>query len=313
MDFSFNNTINSNMIKALKNEEWLDGNTRAVSLTWTVYSTWTNAQFMFNILVENPGNNVFISSYKISNIYLAIGPGGITDTNKQKESIFSIIIDIIMISNVFVFGGKIIVELSIGINRVTNIIEGFNLTCLLFAIFDGFTLKGLAILDRYNAFTAESQEQFQSFHTAAQLRQLEIIFWALAAFFYPFRFFQLFSHFKFFAPVRIYINTLYRMAPGVLIFTLFIGMLMFGWAQGLFIVFSPYVYEYRNYFETLNTLCFGLFGQRQEFKRMSKGIGITDENDLGFLGVAGLFINYVHLILTVLFVSLVIHLFKKAT
>jgi hypothetical protein len=70
------------MIQSLKNEEWLDGNTRAVSLTWTVYSAWTNAQFMFNILVENPGNNVFLSSYKISNIFLAIGPGGITDTNK---------------------------------------------------------------------------------------------------------------------------------------------------------------------------------------------------------------------------------------
>ena len=137
------------MIQALKNEEWLDGNTRAVSLTWTVYSTWTNAQFMFNILIENPGNNVFLSSYKISNIYLAIGPGGITDTNKYKDSVFTIIIDIIMITNVIVFGGKIVVELSIGINRVTNIVEGLNLVCILFAIFGSFTLKGLAILDYY--------------------------------------------------------------------------------------------------------------------------------------------------------------------
>lgn len=158
------------MIQALKNEEWLDENTRAVSLTWTVYSAWTNAQFMFNILVENPGNNVFLSSYKLSNIFLAIGPGGITDTTKQRESVFAIIIDVIMITNVIVFGGKIVVELSIGINKVTNIFEGLNLTCILFAIFDGFTLKGLAILDNYNAFTPESQEQFRSFHTAAQLR-----------------------------------------------------------------------------------------------------------------------------------------------
>jgi len=65
-----------------------------------------------------------------------------------------------MITNVIVFGGKIVVELSIGINRVTNIVEGLNLACILFAIFDGFTLKGLAILDRYNAFTPESQGQF---------------------------------------------------------------------------------------------------------------------------------------------------------
>jgi Polycystin cation channel len=31
------------MIEALKDEEWLDGNTRAVVLTWTVYSVWSNA------------------------------------------------------------------------------------------------------------------------------------------------------------------------------------------------------------------------------------------------------------------------------
>lgn len=122
---------------------------------------------MFNILIENPGNNVFLSSYKISNIYLAIGPGGITDTNKMKESVFAIIIETIMITNVIVFGGKIVVELSIGINKVTNIVEGLNLASLLFAIFDGFTLKGLAILDHYKAFTPESHAQFQSFHTAA--------------------------------------------------------------------------------------------------------------------------------------------------
>ena len=61
-----------------------------------------------------------------------------------------------MTANVIIFGGKIIVELSIGINRLTNIVEGVNLTFLLFAIFDGFTLKGLGILDHYNAFTPES-------------------------------------------------------------------------------------------------------------------------------------------------------------
>ena len=72
-----------------------------------------------------------------------------------------------MITNVIVFGGKIVVELSIGINKVTNIVEGLNLAFLLFAIFDGFTLKGLAILDHFNAFTPESHAQFQSFHTAA--------------------------------------------------------------------------------------------------------------------------------------------------
>jgi hypothetical protein len=63
-----------------------------------------------------------------------------------------------MISNIIVFSGKIVVELSIGINKVTNIIEGINLTFLLFAIFGGFTLKGLAVMEKnYRAFTVVSQ------------------------------------------------------------------------------------------------------------------------------------------------------------
>jgi len=70
----------------------------------------------------------------------------------------------ILITNVILFGGKIVVELSIGINKVTNIVEGVNLTFLLFAIFGGFTLKGLAILEKnYKAYTEATQSKFLSF------------------------------------------------------------------------------------------------------------------------------------------------------
>lgn len=55
-----------------------------------------------------------------------------------------------------IFGGKSVVELSIGINKVTNIIEGVNLTLLLFAIFDGFTLVGLTNINFYTPFSASS-------------------------------------------------------------------------------------------------------------------------------------------------------------
>ncbi len=65
VDFGFNKTLNQKMISALKKEQWLDHNTRAVAITWTVATAWSNANFMITILVENPGNNVFVSSYKI--------------------------------------------------------------------------------------------------------------------------------------------------------------------------------------------------------------------------------------------------------
>jgi uncharacterized protein YlxW (UPF0749 family) len=37
------------------------------------------------------------------------------------------------------------------------------------------------------------------------------------------------------------------------------------------------------------------------------------DDDIQFIGIAGLFLNYVYLILLVLFITLVVHLFKKAT
>lgn len=50
------------------------------------------------------------------------------------------IVDALLIANVFLFTAKIVVELSIGINSITNIVEAFNLTMLLFSFFAGFTL-----------------------------------------------------------------------------------------------------------------------------------------------------------------------------
>jgi hypothetical protein len=64
----------------------------------------------------------------------------------ENEDILSVIVDVALIVNLIIFGGKSVVELSIGINKVTNIIEGLNLALLLFAIFDGFTLVGLTTL-----------------------------------------------------------------------------------------------------------------------------------------------------------------------
>jgi hypothetical protein len=142
------------MISALKNEKWLDHNTRAVAIIWTVTCAWTNANFMITLLIENPGNNVFLTSYKIQTIYLSIGNEA--TLSYQNEDVLSIIIDVAMIINVILFGGKNVVELSIGINRITNIVEGLNLALLLFAIFDTFTLVGLTNLKSYKPFTALS-------------------------------------------------------------------------------------------------------------------------------------------------------------
>jgi len=51
-----------------------------------------------------------------------------------------------LIANVFIFGAKNVVELSIGVNKVTNLIEAANLTFQLFAYFISVTLKSLTLI-----------------------------------------------------------------------------------------------------------------------------------------------------------------------
>ena len=65
---------------------------------------------------------------------------------------FAIIVDVLSIIIMIIFGGKNVVELSIGINKITNIIEGVNIALILFAIFDGFTLVGLTNKHSYQPF-----------------------------------------------------------------------------------------------------------------------------------------------------------------
>lgn len=84
-------------------------------------------------------------------------------------------------------------------------------------------------------------------------------------------------------------------------------MLLLGWSMGIYLIFSQYIYEYRSFIETVYCMSYGLFGQRQEFKDF-----IEDNKDLSYLGVTGLLLNFGHLLLTVIFLSMAVFLFKTA-
>ena len=140
------------------------------------------------------------------------------------------IIQAVLIANVFIFSAKIVVELSIGVNKTTNLIEAVNLTFQLFAYFIGVTLKSLTLIKSYTLFDPQSQGTFISFQMIAELVLFQRLFMGISAFFYPFRVFQFLAQFKFFNQVRIFINILYRMTPGILVYTVFVSMLLAGWA-----------------------------------------------------------------------------------
>lgn len=52
-------TSNKEIIDNLKSAEWLDENTRALGLQWTVFNDWSNTFYITTIFIENPGNDIF--------------------------------------------------------------------------------------------------------------------------------------------------------------------------------------------------------------------------------------------------------------
>lgn len=121
-------------------------------ITYTVRSAYTNAFYIPTILIETPGNYVFQTSLKMQTTFITVGQEA---KETSQAEVFSIIVDVLLVANVFIFAGKSIVELSIGVNKVTNIVEAINLTFLLFATFMGFTLKGLTVIQSYEWFNSE--------------------------------------------------------------------------------------------------------------------------------------------------------------
>ena len=126
-------------------------------------------------------------------------------------------VNALMLANIFIFSAKIVIELSIGVNKITNLLEAFNLTMMLFAFFISVTLKSLTLVKDYTLFDPVSQSKFMSFQTIVDLKELQTVFLGVASFFYPFRLFQFLAHFKLFKNVRIFINIIYRMTPVILV------------------------------------------------------------------------------------------------
>lgn len=95
------------------------------------------------------------------------------------------------------------------------------------------------------------------------------------------------------------------MTPGILTFAAFTCILLFGWSMGMYAVFSPYLYEYRDFLSTINEMALGVLPLRPEFVRFNE-----DNNDLTYIGAAGILLQYVYVALLVVFITLCSYLFK---
>eukprot|EP00347_Sterkiella_histriomuscorum_P022659 403337641 len=297
LDFSFNKTQNQQKLNSLSNEEWLDFNTRAICLQWTVRNIWSETYYISTVFIENPANRVFTVSFRIQTAY--IYHKGEEDSSKVQVIVFYTF----FLLNILLFAGKVVMELSLGINKVTNFVEILNLTLCSLAV--SARISSIGVLVENSSFE-NSYQEFQTFATQASLHQFEIITLGTASLFYPFRAFQFFAHFKFFKPMRIYLNTIYRIIPGIGTYLILVITLYVCWAQSFYLVFSPYIKDFRNYFQSILTVSYKRFYDTQEFQ------DFTSNRDFSYMELAGLIQNWCNTFIFFFFIAMITALYKKA-
>jgi hypothetical protein len=113
-DFSFETNF-STVITALKANNWLDYDTRAIIIRFTVYNHWVSRYLFVKANIEIPTENFFRNSFFISSLSLRNSEDGIVTTAC-----------ICLLFNSFIFLVKIIFELSIGLSIITNLLEILN-------------------------------------------------------------------------------------------------------------------------------------------------------------------------------------------
>ncbi|CDW84387.1 polycystin 2 [Stylonychia lemnae] len=300
IDFTYNKTQNKNQINELIKNSWLDLNTRAVCLSWSVHNVWSDRYFITTVFLENPGNSIFSVSFRVQTAYIYKKD----DPDSYSDKVSVIVIYTLFLLNTLLFAGKTVLELGLSINRFTNLIEILNLTLCCLAVSGRIGSIGIVVdnIELENAY-----DSFQTFSTQASLHQFEIIALGTAALFYPFRAYQLFSHFNFFKPMCIFLNTIFRMFPGISTFFIITTTLFACWAQGFYLIFSPYLFEFRNYFESLLTISFKRFYENDQFAKF------TQNRDFAYLEVAGLLMSWTTTLILIIFIAMVTTLYKKAT
>lgn len=106
------------IVDQLKENKWIDDNTRALLIRFTVRNNWNDRFLYVEADIELPTGQNMATHYYINSLSIA---------RNRDEIIYFLIAGLII--NTLIFAVKIVFEMSIGMNIVTNIFEIFN--CIL--------------------------------------------------------------------------------------------------------------------------------------------------------------------------------------
>lgn len=192
------------VVDRLRANKWVDANSRALLLRWTVYNFWVKRYLYVEATLEIPDKRHIHNTFYINSISLISLDNGV--------QIFSIVV---LAINVFIFIGKIVFEMSIGLSIVTNLLEAVNCIIIVAMLISKMIEFSYEATYNESEFDNNRYIDFSDLEgTTAANNSLAI----LASLFIPFRFFTLCSHFKFFNPFATLIKVYFRMLGELLVF-----------------------------------------------------------------------------------------------
>ena len=281
-----------NITSALKANYWIDDNTKAILLRFTVFNIWTEKYYHIKATTEMPSVNFMSNSFSINFISLK-------DTEKELIIVLIILLGV----NCLVFMGKIVFELSIGLSIFTNLLEILNIVSII-----AFSVAKLVQFSLESNFTNKiSNTQFYNFETLVDINYVANFLAIFSILFVPFRFFTLLSHFKFFTPFATMIKIFYRMLAELGVLILIIAVIILTWTSILYFFLEPFLFKFRTFQDSVMAVILYDFWNDKDYQVL-----IQESRHSYIFSFIIAIVQLVRSSTLILYIALSVFLYKKA-
>lgn len=198
---------------------------------------------------------------------------------------------------------KILFELQLGISRITNFVETFNIGALMVAVVTKYVEFAIKSNREVNLLDSTKYENFGILMSIDEINTLSMAFCSI---FFPFRIIQMLAHFPILGVGKTVINTMCRTAPGLAVYAVAIIVLFLSWAMGMHILLAPFYIEFEHYSSTIYTMLCSDFQAIQQKYAVQDGFNRNHT----LIEYCQLFLYLMKTILAMFGVALCVNLYK---
>jgi hypothetical protein len=241
-DLNSDRTKNSKILANLQRENWIDEDTAAIQVSWSINNAWTETVFTFTANIElTTFGDIVTREFKSTNIFLYGGVDGLANTSPLT---IQMVFYTLLLIHFILFFIKIIFELSLGISRFTNMFEMINLGFMFTMIITEYT--NIIFQQRLKIDLADDNK-FVYLHNIKQIDGINTMSMTICTLFFPFRIFQCLAHFEVFKPAKVVINTLIRTTPGGIVYGVLVLIILICVSTGLHIAMASVLPEFSTF------------------------------------------------------------------